>query len=69
MLKQLYLSEDKIKIPKQMSEDLKKYNIFINSDGKQRFNGGRILTDLEIKEIAAEYEKGGNVESYIKKRG
>jgi hypothetical protein len=57
-----------MKIPKQMSEDLKKYNIFINSDGKQRFNSGRFLTDLEIEEIVAEYEKGGNVESYIKKR-
>lgn len=45
------------KIPKQMIEDLRKNNIFINSNGKQRFNSGRILTQQEIENLVAKYKK------------
>lgn len=58
-------SYEKLKIPPKMIADLRAQGIYICVNDKQRFN---ILSESEVAAIYREYESGGNLESYKKKK-
>jgi len=53
-----------MRVPKKLCDDLRKYDYFVSTTGKSRFNGGRMINDATLKALIKEYKKGGDINSY-----
>lgn len=58
-----------IEIPDNVREDLSVYGFYFTGDGWPRFNGGNAMSPATLRRVIKEYESGGDLESFMEKKG